>query len=136
MKRIFSFIFCFFFISIVYFCDDDFYFFSQDEQSAFVTSGDWDLRHMLPNQCELDGITVPDYFKKWIDLKKSFTYATTRYPQGLKGMARELHMPFTGKLHSGINDVHNMVRFIVRLHEIHKINYNINSWIDKPSKIL
>ncbi|KAM6343585.1 ERI1 exoribonuclease 3 isoform 3-T3 [Alca torda] len=40
-------------------------------KSIFVTCGDWDLKVMLPGQCQYLGLPVADYFKQWINLKKS-----------------------------------------------------------------
>uniref|UniRef100_A0A8C5QYF3 ERI1 exoribonuclease family member 3 n=1 Tax=Leptobrachium leishanense TaxID=445787 RepID=A0A8C5QYF3_9ANUR len=42
-------------------------------KSIFVTCGDWDLKLMLPGQCEYLGLQVADYFKQWINLKKHRT---------------------------------------------------------------
>uniref|UniRef100_A0A8D1IRA0 ERI1 exoribonuclease family member 3 n=1 Tax=Sus scrofa TaxID=9823 RepID=A0A8D1IRA0_PIG len=39
-------------------------------KSIFVTCGDWDLKVMLPGQCQYLGLPVADYFKQWINLKK------------------------------------------------------------------
>ncbi|RXN01357.1 hypothetical protein EOD39_7042 [Acipenser ruthenus] len=41
-----------------------------DVSSVFVTCGDWDLKTMLPGQCQHLGLQAPDYFKQWINLKK------------------------------------------------------------------
>jgi len=40
---------------------------------------------MLPNQYNLNGITLPDQFKQWIDLKYIFC-ESTGYPKNLKDM--------------------------------------------------
>ncbi|XP_058299367.1 ERI1 exoribonuclease 3 isoform X2 [Hylobates moloch] len=40
-------------------------------KSIFVTCGDWDLKVMLPGQCQYLGLPVADYFKQWINLKKT-----------------------------------------------------------------
>ncbi|KYO46435.1 ERI1 exoribonuclease 3 [Alligator mississippiensis] len=41
-------------------------------KSIFVTCGDWDLKVMLPGQCQYLGLPVADYFKQWINLKKAY----------------------------------------------------------------
>lgn len=37
---------------------------------TFVTCGDWDLKTMLPDQCQLSGLSVPQTMNQWINLKK------------------------------------------------------------------
>ncbi|XP_030349735.1 ERI1 exoribonuclease 3 isoform X2 [Strigops habroptila] len=49
-------------------------------KSIFVTCGDWDLKVMLPGQCQYLGLPVADYFKQWINLKKS---SNTQRPRQL-----------------------------------------------------
>ena len=39
-------------------------------KSIFVTCGHWDLKVLLPGQCQYLGLPVADYFKQWINLKK------------------------------------------------------------------
>ncbi|XP_069794923.1 ERI1 exoribonuclease 3-like isoform X3 [Narcine bancroftii] len=71
--------------------------------SIFVTCGDWDLKTMLPGQCQYLGLPVPDYFKKWINLKKAYSFAMGNYPKnGLPFMIKGLNLQHIGKLHSGI----------------------------------
>ena len=41
-----------------------------NSNSIFVTCGDWDLKVMLPNQCQQSGIAVPTNVKHWINIKK------------------------------------------------------------------
>jgi hypothetical protein len=45
---------------------------------TLVTSGDWDLKTMLPNQCRLSGVDLPAYAGEWINVKKSFHAARNR----------------------------------------------------------
>uniref|UniRef100_A0A8D1NQ20 ERI1 exoribonuclease family member 3 n=1 Tax=Sus scrofa TaxID=9823 RepID=A0A8D1NQ20_PIG len=47
-------------------------------KSIFVTCGDWDLKVMLPGQCQYLGLPVADYFKQWINLKKVLCPSSTR----------------------------------------------------------
>lgn len=53
---------------------------------AFVTCGSWDLKRMLPLQCELSGIPVPDYMKQWINLKIPFAEMNKKWPQHMGEM--------------------------------------------------
>ncbi|XP_015605400.1 ERI1 exoribonuclease 3 [Cephus cinctus] len=102
-------------------------FFEEGNESAFVTSGDWDLKVMLPKQCELEGITVPEYFTSWIDLKRIFATATQYYPRSLRQMLVKLQLPMHGRLHSGIDDVTNMIKVMEKLSKSYKPRYNITS---------
>jgi len=95
--------------------------------SSFITSGNWDLKIMLPNQCNLDGITLPDQFKQWIDLKYIFCESTGYYPKGLKDMLVRLNLPLQGRLHSGIDDVNNMISIIQTLKERHNTQFKFTS---------
>ncbi|XP_048458356.1 ERI1 exoribonuclease 3 isoform X3 [Rhincodon typus] len=81
--------------------------------SIFVTCGDWDLKTMLPGQCQLLGLPVPDYFKKWINLKKAYSFAMGDYPKsGLPFMIKGLNLQHIGKLHSGIETSKNMIHYL------------------------
>lgn len=102
--------------------------FLRDENtSAFVTCGDWDLKTMLPNQCQLDGLSVPKHFDKWIDLKRSYCDATDLFPRSLKHMLIHMELPMQGRLHSGLHDVNNMIRIIVKLKELYDATFKITS---------
>ncbi|XP_067846224.1 ERI1 exoribonuclease 3-like [Heptranchias perlo] len=84
--------------------------------SIFVTCGDWDLKTMLPGQCQYLGLPVPDYFKKWINLKKAYGSATGNYPKsGLPFMIKELNLQHIGRLHSGIDDCKNIANIMKKL---------------------
>ncbi|XP_003425664.1 ERI1 exoribonuclease 3 [Nasonia vitripennis] len=109
-------------------------YFDEKDKSAFVTCGDWDLKVMLPSQCELDNINVPDYLKEWINLKSSFCLMTKYYPRSLADMLRHLNMKFQGKNHCGIDDVHNMTRVIQKLADKYKAEFTINTKIEEETK--
>ncbi|XP_072366871.1 ERI1 exoribonuclease 3-like isoform X1 [Scyliorhinus torazame] len=84
--------------------------------SIFVTCGDWDLKTMLPGQCQDLGLPVPDYFKKWINLKKAYSFAMGNYPKnGLPFMVKGLNLEHIGKLHSGIDDCKNIANIMKEL---------------------
>eukprot|EP00062_Callorhinchus_milii_P014540 gi/632963826/ref/XP_007898099.1/ PREDICTED: ERI1 exoribonuclease 3 [Callorhinchus milii] len=84
--------------------------------SIFVTCGDWDLRKMLPGQCQYLKLPVPDYFKKWINLKKAYGTAMETYPKsGLPCMVEGLALSHIGRLHSGIDDCKNIANIMKEL---------------------
>ena len=87
---------------------------------AFVTCGDWDLKYMLPSQCDTSQITLPHYFTKWINVKKAFAMSCGptgigSFPRSLSEMLRNLGLYFEGRPHSGIDDVKNIVKVVQKL---------------------
>lgn len=102
-------------------------YFDEPGKSTFVTCGNWDLKIMLPSQCDLDDIILPDHFKQWIDLKYIFCESTGYYPNGLKNMLARLNLPLKGRLHSGIDDVKNMISIILALREQRNPQFKITS---------
>jgi len=82
---------------------------------AFVTCGDWDLKSMLPRQCQLLNRRVPRYFTSWINIKKSFQDKYSVKAGGMAGMLRHLKMPLVGTHHSGIDDSKNIASIAVRM---------------------
>ncbi|CAL7941231.1 unnamed protein product [Xylocopa violacea] len=111
------------------FCDwlKEHNYFEEGNDCAFVTCGDWDLKSMLPSQCERENVQLPEQFKKWINLKGTFCDATELYPRSLKDMLFRLSLPMHGKLHSGICDVQNMVKIIQVLHSDYNVQFKINN---------
>ncbi|XP_029048905.1 ERI1 exoribonuclease 3 [Osmia bicornis bicornis] len=102
-------------------------YFKEGNDCAFVTCGDWDLKSMLPAQCELDNIPLPEHFQKWINIKDTFCEATQYYPRSLKDMLTFLKIPLHGRLHCGINDVENIVKIIQTLQSQHNTEFKINT---------
>ncbi|XP_014229280.1 ERI1 exoribonuclease 3 [Trichogramma pretiosum] len=100
-------------------------YFRDKTESTFVTCGNWDLKVMLRQQCELENIPVPEYMKEWIDIKRTFYAATNYYPRSLKDMLRHFNMEFQGRSHCGIDDTHNLVRIIQMLAIKHKASFVI-----------
>ncbi|XP_076756267.1 26S proteasome non-ATPase regulatory subunit 6 [Xylocopa sonorina] len=111
------------------FCDwlEEHNYFKEGNDCAFVTCGDWDLKSMLPEQCKRDNVPLPKEFQKWINLKGTFCDATEVYPRSLKDMLIRLNIPLRGKLHSGIDDVENMVKVIQILQSDYDVQFKINN---------
>src|SRR5690606_17577252 len=59
---------------------------------AFVTCGDWDLNIMLPKQCKRENIVVPEYFKKYVNIKHVFTNFMRKKAYGMPTMLKELNL--------------------------------------------
>ncbi|VDD83986.1 unnamed protein product [Mesocestoides corti] len=85
----------------------------EDKSSfAFVTCGDWDLGHMLPQQASLAGCSLPAYCRRWINIKQACAEYLGRNVGGLLPMLRALNLPHTGRHHSGINDCLNIANIL------------------------
>ncbi|KAK2581832.1 hypothetical protein KPH14_002298 [Odynerus spinipes] len=104
-------------------------------KSAFVTCGNWDLKIMLPNQCAIDNLPVPQEFKQWINLKDTFCEFYHYFPRGLVDMLSHLKLPMIGRLHSGISDTENMVRIIQVLSAMHKPEFKITNKLDEKKTL-
>ncbi|KAL3868001.1 hypothetical protein ACJMK2_040841 [Sinanodonta woodiana] len=86
-----------------------------DTSFAFVTCGDWDLRKMLPSQCDYLHLPVTSYFKKWINIKKAFAGLTGTFPKGMQDMLTQLSIPHQGRHHSGIDDCKNIANILTTM---------------------
>lgn len=95
----------------------------------FCTCGHWDLLTCLPNETKKKGIKIPDYFKKWINIKIVFQNLLNRSGQlGMNGMLKELGLSLDGRHHSGIDDSKNIAKIILFLLE--KYNWKPKmSWV-------
>ncbi|KAB0393338.1 hypothetical protein E2I00_015412 [Balaenoptera physalus] len=77
---------------------------------------DWDLKVMLPGQCQYLGLPVADYFKQWINLKKAYSFAMGCWPKnGLLDMNKGLSLQHIGRPHSGIDDCKNIANIMKTL---------------------
>ena len=108
-------------------------YFSEKGKSAFVTCGDWDLNVMIRSHCATEKLNVPEYFEEWINLKKVFCDVTKIFPRGLINMLMDLNLPKIGRLHSGIDDVQNMVNIIRTLGTHHNTQFEITSGVTIPA---
>ncbi|KAJ1496420.1 ribonuclease H-like domain-containing protein, partial [Baffinella frigidus] len=77
----------------------------------FVCDGDWDLRSMMPKQCILSEVEMPQVLHRWIDVRKVFQESMrTGQDAGLLKMCQALGIRFVGQAHSGIADARNIAR--------------------------
>lgn len=79
-----------------------------------VTCGDWDLKSLFPRQCAQHALPVPDWAKRWANLKLVFarTVSGATDQIRLSEMASQLGIPLVGRLHSGIDDARNIARVL------------------------
>ncbi|EEB17071.1 3' histone mRNA exonuclease, putative [Pediculus humanus corporis] len=73
-----------------------------DDNSIYVTSGDWDLGYMMPRQCAISKIQVPSHMMTWIDIKKLYGINYNCYCGSLIEIFRVFNIEFDGRNHSGI----------------------------------
>lgn len=86
---------------------------------ACVTCGDWDLRSMLPAQCDLIGAHVPAVFQRWINIKRVFEDGTGRLGSAMVTMLKDLGLKLEGRHHSGLDDCRNIARILKCLVQKH-----------------
>ncbi|CAG9531705.1 unnamed protein product [Cercopithifilaria johnstoni] len=97
---------------------------------TFVTCGDWDLGVLLPSEANYRNLELPDYFKKWINLKKAFCKWKGYFAKSLTVMLRDLELNHEGRLHSGIDDVRNMCQITRSLAKSGYIFQNTSIYVD------
>nr|XP_025036265.1 ERI1 exoribonuclease 3 isoform X2 [Pelodiscus sinensis] len=76
-------------------------------KSIFVTCGDWDLKVMLPGQCQYLGLPVADYFKQWINLKKA-VLLSSEHPREAVHEARALFVQTLSKNGGECEEEHHL----------------------------
>ncbi|ESO88133.1 hypothetical protein LOTGIDRAFT_126582 [Lottia gigantea] len=88
-----------------------------DVRFAFATFGDWDLKTMLPSQCQYLDIKPKDYFNsgQWINVKRSVSDVTAIFPRHLLHALSTLKLQHIGRHHSGIDDCKNISALVVEL---------------------
>jgi inhibitor of KinA sporulation pathway (predicted exonuclease) len=79
-----------------------------------VTCGDWDLASLLPRQCGQHGLSLPEWARRWANLKTVYARAMSGAADrvGLAEMAARLGVSMVGRLHSGIDDARNIARVL------------------------
>ena len=82
---------------------------------AMLCCGDWDLQTMLPSQCKLEGLEVPAYCHRFINVKRTYSSYMGNKPRGMMTMVNELGLKATGRHHSGIDDTKNIVSIVQQL---------------------
>lgn len=89
------------------------------KRSIFVTCGNWDLDTMVPAQCRLSGIEVPDFLKSWINLKEEFTRLTGvtihKRQNDMLQMMKHFEIDLQGELHNARDDVINCSKVLRRV---------------------
>eukprot|EP00747_Dinoflagellata_sp_TGD_P211981 gnl/TRDRNA2_/TRDRNA2_85131_c0_seq1.p1 gnl/TRDRNA2_/TRDRNA2_85131_c0~~gnl/TRDRNA2_/TRDRNA2_85131_c0_seq1.p1 ORF type:complete len:683 (-),score=126.98 gnl/TRDRNA2_/TRDRNA2_85131_c0_seq1:239-2257(-) len=95
------------------------------EDFLFVTCGDWDVKIMLPKQCNnpspgtIDIATQRLLFARWCNLKYAFRdhfkLPEFHAPTGMRGMLNRLKIELSGQHHLGMDDVSNLAKVLKAL---------------------
>jgi inhibitor of KinA sporulation pathway (predicted exonuclease) len=91
---------------------------------AVVTCGDWDLKSMLPRNVQLwarttgEQLATPACYKRWINIKQSFSDLYQTRASGMPSMLSALNLKLEGKHHSGIDDCRNIARILCCLLQV------------------
>lgn len=91
-------------------------------QFLFCTCGDWDVRSMIPRQCNnplpgaVDFELQDQLFSRWCNLKELFRdhyrLPPSQAPTGMRGMLRRLRIDLQGQHHLGMDDVTNLSKIL------------------------
>ncbi|KAK7195517.1 Exonuclease [Novymonas esmeraldas] len=83
---------------------------------VFATDGPMDLREfMLHHSVSRQGIRFPPLFYQFVDVKQTFACFFQCAQGKIKAMLEVLHLPFEGRLHSGLDDARNIASIVIRL---------------------
>jgi len=104
-----------------------------EKSFAYVTCGDWDLKQMLPGQCDRLKYKRHHYFWQWINIKFIFQRVTGISGKGMAQMLQVLKLSLEGKHHSGIDDCRNITKIAHALIERGGVFY-YNNCISRKSR--
>lgn len=80
--------------------------------TLFLTCGDRDFDHFLPETCKALGLEIPKILTKWCNVKDIFTRFYRIKAKSLPNMLHTLRLPWIGREHSGIDDCWNIVNVV------------------------
>jgi 3'-5' exoribonuclease 1 len=83
---------------------------------VFATDGPTDMREfMYHHSVSRQGIRFPPLFYQYIDVKQTFACFFQCAQGKIKAMLEVLHIPFEGRLHSGLDDARNIASIVIGL---------------------
>jgi len=98
---------------------------------AVVTHGDWYLQQLLPKSLGTTNVVLPEYFRRWIDITKSFYSRVGIDPTDeidpLVGMLTTFRLQFEGPRHSGIYVCYNIIKVMKSLAAENQCVFYVNS---------
>jgi len=84
--------------------------------SIIVTCGDWDLKTMLPADAHVNNFDIPNYYKRWINIKIPFMELyKIKKSYGMEDMLSHLKLKLLGHHHSGIDDCINIGQIAIQM---------------------
>jgi 3'-5' exoribonuclease 1 len=83
---------------------------------AVVTDGPWDIDKFLQLHITRDGVIVPRYFRRWVNMRKTFKefYGIQR-TGNLRNMLKTCGLQFQGRAHSGLTDARNIAQLMIAM---------------------
>merc|ERR1712232_752289 len=100
--------------------------------AVLVTCGDWDCRH-VHTQCDICGISAPNAFKRWVNIKRTYSATYGGEFRGMKSMLAMLGLLDRqgnvkhGFHHLGMHDVENIARCLLHL-QSKDVEVTANGW--------
>jgi len=87
------------------------------ENFAFASCGNFDLNLLSPlvEAHRFNDKELPNYFREWINVKKTFVTHKGQWPRGLYHMLEILGEEPFGRLHSAIDDCSNLAKVVQSL---------------------
>ncbi|KPA80344.1 hypothetical protein ABB37_04612 [Leptomonas pyrrhocoris] len=83
---------------------------------VFATDGPMDMREfMYHHSVSRQGIRFPPLFYQYVDVKQIFAGFFHCSQGKIKAMLEVLHVPFEGRLHSGLDDARNIASIVIAL---------------------
>ncbi|CAF0824168.1 unnamed protein product [Adineta steineri] len=86
-----------------------------EQKCLFITDGPADFSKYLRMQCEISHIIYPNWAYQWFNVKKAFSDFYFVMRGRIQNMLENLHLPFHGNLHSGLDDAINIGRIVIQL---------------------
>ena len=80
--------------------------------SIIVTCGNWDIETILPEQCQISGLSVPKIMKRWLNIKDLSRKLNHKKLSSFKKLMEHYGLEIEGRHHSGIDDSHNIRRIL------------------------
>ena len=74
----------------------------------FLTCGDWDLKNCIRKEAEYKKIVLNNYFGCWLNIKR----IVPNFKGGMMELLELFEIPHSGRHHSGIDDVENILQIL------------------------
>lgn len=75
---------------------------------VILTCGDWDLRTCLAAEAAYKRLEIPEYLKRWVNIKDIYPTPGKHMIQ----MLNDFQIPQEGRHHSGIDDCRNLTNVV------------------------